>query len=468
MAVSKVPLILKEDLTCVFCEKLLPPRNHFVFGCFKHSCCRDPCFGEYLAPLKEKSEDGEINFIGCPKCPHIKDLYCDPIYSSTINKTRENLLETKRIKSEIDEKCKEPSIVPPKCNCCDKEAHVRCISCNIVLCCVHDKQIHDSCGFQTATLPHSRHTLSSEDHDLLSRHCSIHKSKELEFYCSKDKELVCTFCLLVGSHKGHDAILLENAVEDMKPAISTLRTTLNHNLEEDKNFLTSLEGTRDKLIADREIMIEDLNTKIDDLKKVLDEIKEELIENITNNQDEKLNSICSHIIETKSKIHELEMSISEIPSENDPNLKIIRLFSKFPTTTSEVPIRKMVTPESFGANTYLDISPFEDFLRTNLTLNDDPILISSSKIFFDDKSSPVHKEFFVQLLNTSGQLVTGPLKVEIKIKGPTDREEMVYIYLGTFNEGRKYRFYPKEFGQYKIDVTYGGNPLPGSPLICIR
>ncbi|XP_068102638.1 E3 ubiquitin-protein ligase TRIM39-like [Hyperolius riggenbachi] len=59
------------------------------------------------------------------------------------------------------------------------------------------------------------HVLVEPTSSLISKKCSIHK-KLLEYYCSEDSTCLCVSCCLVGTHKGHQVELLEEASEKKK------------------------------------------------------------------------------------------------------------------------------------------------------------------------------------------------------------------------------------------------------------
>lgn len=41
--------------------------------------------------------------------------------------------------------------------------------------------------------------------------CEHHQAKKVEMWCESDGVAVCMVCLMVGPHKGHDTITIEEA-----------------------------------------------------------------------------------------------------------------------------------------------------------------------------------------------------------------------------------------------------------------
>jgi DNA-binding beta-propeller fold protein YncE len=48
--------------------------------------------------------------------------------------------------------------------------------------------------------------------------CERHRGKKAKMWCEHDGVAVCTMCLIVGPHKGHDAVTIEEAVERVREA----------------------------------------------------------------------------------------------------------------------------------------------------------------------------------------------------------------------------------------------------------
>uniref|UniRef100_A0AAY4BGZ0 Uncharacterized protein n=1 Tax=Denticeps clupeoides TaxID=299321 RepID=A0AAY4BGZ0_9TELE len=89
------------------------------------------------------------------------------------------------------------------------EAVTSCLTCDASLCSAHT-QVHQ----QKKAL--KGHTLIDATTNLVSYKCLEH-SEELKLYCKDDQELVCPLCVIVGSHKSHQAVSLQEALSDVKP-----------------------------------------------------------------------------------------------------------------------------------------------------------------------------------------------------------------------------------------------------------
>ncbi|XP_035851780.1 filamin-C-like isoform X7 [Sander lucioperca] len=58
----------------------------------------------------------------------------------------------------------------------------------------------------------------------------------------------------------------------------------------------------------------------------------------------------------------------------------------------------------------------------------------------------------------------GQGKLDVKITSPSRRPIPCKVESGTANEAHTVKYIPPEEGQYRVDVSYDGNPIPGSPF----
>jgi len=65
-------------------------------------------------------------------------------------------------------------------------------------------------------------------------------------------------------------------------------------------------------------------------------------------------------------------------------------------------------------------------------------------------------------INTHG--AGGQGKVDVKITSPSRRPIPCKVESGASNEVHTVKYIPPEEGPYKVDISYDGNPVPGSPF----
>lgn len=102
---------------------------------------------------------------------------------------------------------------PETCGDCKRARAAKyCEQCGGYLCTSCDEQLHSR-----ALLRSHKRVPKGE----APVPCQTHRDKKLEYWCSQDKQAVCTACLLIGGHKGHNMTSLEEAAKGMKTEAQT-------------------------------------------------------------------------------------------------------------------------------------------------------------------------------------------------------------------------------------------------------
>ncbi|CAL8390332.1 unnamed protein product [Arctogadus glacialis] len=94
-----------------------------------------------------------------------------------------------------------------------------CLTCDASLCRAH-ALLHQ----QRAAL--REHTVVGVTGDPMSLKCREHRS-ELKLFCMQDRVPVCCLCVLVGSHKNHRAVQLQEACSDLKDSAADFRERIS-------------------------------------------------------------------------------------------------------------------------------------------------------------------------------------------------------------------------------------------------
>lgn len=106
------------------------------------------------------------------------------------------------------------SKMPPSSVMCDHciektEVAVKsCLTCDASLCSAHTLLHQQREAFRW-------HSLIEVTEDLISFKCKEH-GEELKLYCRDDQAPVCCLCVVVGSHKNHQAVQLQEACSEFK------------------------------------------------------------------------------------------------------------------------------------------------------------------------------------------------------------------------------------------------------------
>ncbi|XP_078087409.1 E3 ubiquitin/ISG15 ligase TRIM25-like isoform X4 [Mustelus asterias] len=195
---------LQDELTCAVCLQVyqdpvaLPCQHSFCLKCIEEVWTQTAGLGKFECPQCRRKFNPrprlERNFILC------------------------NIVEKYN--------CSQPP-ADVVCDNCDENpnpAVKTCLKCEISLCSLHLKPHLQNKIF-------SGHTLIEPVADLTGRQCPDHK-EVLKFYCKDDTECVCVSCAIIGKHKSHTLLSLDDAQsaikEELKKGIKKLHRIQQH------------------------------------------------------------------------------------------------------------------------------------------------------------------------------------------------------------------------------------------------
>ncbi|XP_078406624.1 E3 ubiquitin/ISG15 ligase TRIM25-like isoform X2 [Cetorhinus maximus] len=185
------PGVLEDELTCAVCLHVyqdpatLPCQHSFCLKCIERAWAQSAGQGAFECPQCRRK------FKNKPKLER--------------NVTMSNIVE------KYNQSRPPANIWRTRCDSCDDKpfpAAKMCLTCSASFCFVHLR-------------PHLRnkaykdHTLIEPVADITDRQCNDHK-KILEFYCNDDAECVCVSCTIIGKHKSHTLLSLDEAQAAIK------------------------------------------------------------------------------------------------------------------------------------------------------------------------------------------------------------------------------------------------------------
>ncbi|XP_078406626.1 E3 ubiquitin/ISG15 ligase TRIM25-like isoform X1 [Cetorhinus maximus] len=183
------PAALEDELTCAVCLQvyqdpvILPCQHSFCLKCIERVWAHTAGPGKF-------------------ECPQCRRKF-NPRPSLERNFTLCNIVEKYNHS--------QPPAGHVVCDYCDSNpnpAVKTCLKCEISLCSLHLKPHLQSKAF-------SGHTLIEPVSDLTGRQCPDHKDP-LIFYCKDDEECVCVSCAIIGKHKSHTLLSLDEAQAAIK------------------------------------------------------------------------------------------------------------------------------------------------------------------------------------------------------------------------------------------------------------
>ncbi|XP_072896708.1 E3 ubiquitin-protein ligase TRIM11-like isoform X2 [Hemitrygon akajei] len=178
---------LEEELTCTVCLEVFT--DPVILSC-RHSFCR--------ACVEEVWKEPDSGIYACPQCRT----------GSTVRPALEKNFQLANIVERYMALEISKDAVP--CSYCTKKkrsAVKSCLRCQVSMCSTHH-ELHSNAMLKS-------HPLTDPTADTAMEKCTVHQ-KPLEIYCKDDSVCVCTFCALLGNHKGHEVIRISEAVSELR------------------------------------------------------------------------------------------------------------------------------------------------------------------------------------------------------------------------------------------------------------
>ncbi|XP_075914336.1 E3 ubiquitin/ISG15 ligase TRIM25-like [Petromyzon marinus] len=148
------------------------------------------------------------------------------------------------------------------------------------------------------------------------RRCRNHK-RELEFYCTVDRSLVCSSCTIAGEHKGHDVTMLKDEHETRKVRPSETRVgeetrAVEEKRKEAEESVKRMEAARKEAQESVAGIRSRITGKFARLKKALDEDEKEALQRVAVKERELLSQIDEDIARHKQEIGELQAAAARL------------------------------------------------------------------------------------------------------------------------------------------------------------
>lgn len=168
----------------------------------------------------------------------------------------------------------------PKCGFCEERLATRqCSQCEGVLCTVCEKTLHTKGMFKNHLVGDltEEESLVDDEGGVRRMLCFDHPEEKLNFFCMDCRKLVCSHCLLLGDHKGHNQNHIGKACE-------TGRTNLNQWVDAIRSRLGKVETVTEKLekvevdvLAGAEEQRQSISTELDHLRELVETKRRQLL-----------------------------------------------------------------------------------------------------------------------------------------------------------------------------------------------
>ncbi|XP_039374818.1 zinc finger protein RFP-like [Mauremys reevesii] len=151
--------------------------------------------------------------------------------------------------------------------------------------------------------------------------CEKHK-ENLKVFCQKDQTLICVVCHLSQDHKGHPAVLIEEAAENYKKQIRSHLESLKKESEEILTFKLSGENKSRELLKQLQTEKQKIVAEFQQLRQFLEEQErlllaqlEELNKEIEKGRAEYVAKLSEELSSFSSLISEMEQKCQQPASE---------------------------------------------------------------------------------------------------------------------------------------------------------
>ena len=133
--------------------------------------------------------------------------------------------------------------------------------------------------------------------------CLLHIDQNLKHFCVPCSELVCSDCLLAGSHTGHEHRLVEEARHSLQTEMKELESLVKEKNEEFSNYLEKVNEAESKALEYSELMKSEVNNVFDGI-----------VASVEAQRNEALQSVSQGVKEIWSQKEIMEVSLAQLDS----------------------------------------------------------------------------------------------------------------------------------------------------------
>ncbi|CAN0113574.1 unnamed protein product [Lampetra fluviatilis] len=155
------------------------------------------------------------------------------------------------------------------------------------------------------------HVLVAPIISLEERRCKKHK-EELKFYCKQDASLVCMTCTIIGEHRGHDAVTLEDEHETRKSGVGEETRAVDEKRKKAEASVGQMKATR-KDVQDSMVQTKArISGEFTRMRVTLDEDERAALDRVNVKGRELLSRIEENIAHYEREISELQAAATRL------------------------------------------------------------------------------------------------------------------------------------------------------------
>ncbi|XP_075551850.1 tudor domain-containing protein qin isoform X1 [Dermacentor variabilis] len=308
---NRLPRILKCGHTC--CEACIRSRASSNHVCECPVCKEQQSFADSSC-IQALLLDSYVLGIGAassrPQQMPARGLKMEPF-----NLTMTSAIQNKEATGTV------PTVICDECG--SRPATCRCDTCPSNFCKLCFDQLHQMAKTMRKHQPRSLTAVSIAVETTL---CEVHK-RLLEFFCTTDGKLICTFCVVMGEHKQHEVVSVldqnKKSISELKPALDEAMKPylgLKRTVKKLETVCKSADGHYNKLVQDVQSQFQHLHCLLqlrsNQLFAELKKVNEQCLEKI----QEQLKDLTSKMREFKALQKEVNSAISTNTHQNATHL----------------------------------------------------------------------------------------------------------------------------------------------------
>lgn len=163
-----------------------------------------------------------------------------------------------------------------KCGFCEEQPGTRrCLQCAGVLCEACEKTSHSKGFFKSHTVIDVADGVGSQvDSRML---CHQHAGEKLHFYCLDCRWPVCSHCLILGEHKGHEQQTIDQAFSIGKDTLFHWTTSVDKRITQAEELLEQLRTSDSDVTKAAEAQRNVINSEMDNLRELVETKRQQLL-----------------------------------------------------------------------------------------------------------------------------------------------------------------------------------------------
>ncbi|XP_067851718.1 E3 ubiquitin/ISG15 ligase TRIM25-like [Heptranchias perlo] len=322
MAAARQQEPLEEELTCSVCLEIYT--DPVILSC-KHSFCRACVEAVWSEPVSGP--------YSCPQCRA----------GFRVRPTLEKNFQLANIAARFT--ALDPSQDAVPCTYCTKKrrsAIKSCLKCEVSMCSIHLRLHRENALLKS-------HPLTDPTADMAVGKCTEHQ-KLLEIYCKDDAVCVCSFCALIGNHKGHDLISISEAVKELRNNLKDQQEKIRINAAASQVALKDLQKEKQNALETMKEKERNIEEKYEALWQQIEDEKREAYEQLEKEQSRVTAEIDARIHNIQSTAREFEKSLTDLNnlSQKYEDILFIQGFNSIATRLKDVSLLFTSIPHTSG------------------------------------------------------------------------------------------------------------------------